>query len=75
MITISSLIMVIPAMVIHNIIPFDYSSRLIDLVIMMVLGIMMLIIYYLTTKNLQLPQQIFDLEDVSIRSLISRLRR
>ncbi|MBR5755200.1 MAG: polysaccharide biosynthesis C-terminal domain-containing protein, partial [Erysipelotrichaceae bacterium] len=75
MITISSLIMAIPALVIHNLIPFDYSSRLMAILIMILLGILMAAVYYFVTVGFRLPQEIFETEDVSLRSLLRRLRR
>ncbi|MBR4471233.1 MAG: oligosaccharide flippase family protein [Erysipelotrichaceae bacterium] len=71
-ILISSLIMVLPAYVLHSLIPFDYTSRIIDILIMGVLGILMLGIYYAITVYFRLPQRIFGIKDISIRKLIAR---
>ena len=74
MITISSLAMVIPAIVIHNLIGFDYQSRLIDIGIMGGVGILMVIIYYFVTVHFSIPQKILQMDDVSIKQLISKLK-
>ena len=69
-----SLVMVLPAFLIHSLIPFDYSSRILDILIMGVLGVLMLGIYYWLTSKINLLQRVFGIKDVSLRSLISRLR-
>ncbi|MBR5340981.1 MAG: oligosaccharide flippase family protein [Erysipelotrichaceae bacterium] len=74
MITLSSLAMVIPAIVIHNLIGFDYQSRLIDIGIMGGVGILMVIIYYVVTVHFSIPQKILQMDDVSIKQLISKLK-
>ena len=74
MIVISSLVMVIPPFVIHSLINFAYTSRLADIGIMMGLGIVMAVIYYLVTKYFRIPQRIFNMEDISIIKLIRRFR-
>ena len=66
--------MVLPAFLIHSLIPFDYSSRILDILIMGVLGVLMLGIYYWLTSKINLLQRVFGIKDVSLRSLISRLR-
>ena len=71
-ILISSLIMVLPAFFIHQLIPFDYSSRIVDILIMGGLGLLMLAIYYFVTVYFRLPQKIFGIRDLSIRKLLSR---
>lgn len=74
-ILICSIVMVIPAYVIHGLLPFVFHSRLVCLLVMGVLGILMLFIYYSATVYLGLPQKIFGIKDISIRKLLSRLRR
>ena len=64
--------MVLPAYVLHSLIPFEYTSRIIDIFIMGVLGILMLGIYYAVTVYFRLPQKIFGIKDISIRKLIAR---
>ena len=75
LIIISSLVMVIPAYVIHNFIPISYTSRLSLIGIMIPLGILMAIIYYFITVYFRLPQHIFGIEDISIKKLIRRFIR
>ena len=55
--------MIIPALVIHNLIPFNYDSRMINILIMLVLGIIMLVVYFYISSYFKLPQIIFELED------------
>lgn len=74
MITVASLGMVLPAFVLHSFVPFDALSRLTDIALMGGLGIVMLVVYYLITVRLHLPQQIFEMEEISIRKLLARLR-
>lgn len=73
-ILIASLIMVIPAYFIHQLIGFDYTSRIKDILLMSGLGILMLFIYYYTSVYFGLPQKIFNIKDISIKKLIKRLR-
>ena len=73
-ILIASLIMVIPAYFIHQLIGFDYTSRIKDILLMSGLGILMLFIYYYVTVYFGLPQKIFNIKDISIKKLIKRLR-
>ena len=72
--TVASLVMVLPAFLIHQLIPFDYTSRIIDILIMGVLGLIMLGIYYYITVKMHLPQKVFGIKDISIRKLLARLR-
>ncbi|MBQ1900610.1 MAG: oligosaccharide flippase family protein [Erysipelotrichaceae bacterium] len=72
--TVASLVMVLPAFLIHQLIPFDYTSRIIDILIMGVLGLIMLGIYYCVTVKMHLPQKVFGIKDISIRKLLARLR-
>ena len=71
---IASVIMVLPAFALHSLIPFDYSSRIADIMIMGVLGLIMLGIYYAITVKMRLPQKIFGIKDISLRKLLSVLR-
>ena len=67
--------MAIPAFALHAIVPFEKLNRLSDIALMGGLGLMMLAIYYGISVRFHLPQQIFKTEDVSIRGLLSRIRR
>ncbi|MDO4197754.1 MAG: oligosaccharide flippase family protein [Erysipelotrichaceae bacterium] len=71
-ITICSLIMVLPALLLHYLIGCSYTSRVADILLMIPLGVVMVIVYYLTTSYLKLPQLIFNISDVSISGLINR---
>ena len=71
---IASLIMVIPAFALRSIIPFQFDSRIIDIAIMGVLGLIMVSIYYVITVRMGLPQKIFGIKDISLRKLIARFR-
>ena len=73
-IIIASLVMILPAALIHYLIHFNYLSRLIDIGIMAVLGIIMLAIYYFVTKKLGLIQAIFEIKDPSVKNLLSKFR-
>ena len=73
-IILASLVMAVPAYALHAFVPFDALNRLSDISLMGVLGILMLAIYYFISIKLHLPQQIFEMEDVSIRKLLSRFR-
>lgn len=72
---VASIIMVLPAVLIHNIIPFNYNSRLFDVMLMMGLGLIMLVIYYYVSVAFKLPQEIFNIKEVSIRKLLKRFRQ
>lgn len=72
-ITLASLIMVAPATLIHYFLHFDFMSRVMDIVIMMLLGILMVIVYYFVSTKFNLPQTIFGLEDVSIIGFVKHL--
>ncbi|MBQ6494000.1 MAG: oligosaccharide flippase family protein [Erysipelotrichaceae bacterium] len=74
MISIASLIMVLPAWLIRSFIPFGYDSRLVDMLIMGLLGILMLVIYYFVSAYIGLPQKIFAIDDISPKKLLSRFR-
>lgn len=71
---ISSLVMIIPAIIIHMLIPFDYSSRIMDIAIMGFLGLLMVVIYYLFTVWLKIPQRVFAIEDISLKKLLRKIR-
>lgn len=71
----SSIIMAVPALVVHNLIGFEYTSRITNIIIMMPLGIIMVITYYYVSIKTGLPQKIFGIEDVSIISFAKRLMK
>lgn len=69
-----SLIMVVPAITIHYFLPFNYESRLLSLVIMGVLGILMLVTYFVVGVKFHLPQTILGMKDINIKGLIKRFK-
>lgn len=71
---IASIIMIIPTYLIHYFINPNYDNRLLSLIIMAGLGLIMLIIYYFASTLLKLPQEIFEIEDISIKKLLKRFR-
>lgn len=73
-ICIASLLMILPALLISYLIGFDYQSRIKDILIMGVLGIIMMVVYYYVTVKMGLPQKIFGIKDISVRKLLSRFR-
>ena len=74
LICLCSLVMVIPAVIIHRFIPFDYTDRIFDILIMLVLGIIMLCIYYFATKKTGLLAKIFELKEVSLLKVLRKYR-
>ncbi len=74
LITLCSLIMVVPAYVLNMIVPFAYNSRLMDIVRMGMLGIFMLAIYYMASILFGLIQKIFEIKEPSIKALIRKFR-
>lgn len=76
-IAISSLIMIIPGAAIRilaNYLGFEYSSRIIDIGVMGVCGIVMILVYYLVTVYFKLPQVIFEIPRPSIKNLLRKFR-
>lgn len=73
-IIVASLIMVLPAVLIHFIIPFHYDSRIIDIIIMCVLGVMMLVTYYFISVRFHLPQTILGIKTPSVKNLLAKFR-
>lgn len=73
-ITICSLLSIVPAYIINYFVGFDYTSRFKDIVLMGIYGIEILIIYYLTTVYLKLPQIIFNIKDINPKSLFNRFK-
>ena len=75
LILICSLIMIVPAYILNNyIFTITYNNRLITIAYMCLYGLIMLFIYYLTTKKCGLLSEIFDMEDISIKNLLSKFR-
>ncbi|MDO4500705.1 MAG: hypothetical protein Q4B60_05450, partial [Erysipelotrichaceae bacterium] len=74
-IALASIIMVLPAYGIYSLIGFGFNSRIMDIVLMGVMGIIMAVIYYVVACFFHLPQAIFGLKNVSPKALINKLRR
>ena len=74
MIALCSILMVIPAVIFHGFIPFDYTNRIYDILIMGVLGIIMLGVYYYATKETGLLAKIFELKEVSLLKVLRKYR-
>ena len=73
-IIISSLIMVLPIYGLHALSQFSYTSRILDIVIMAICGILMLDIYYFISVKFGLPQVIFGIKDISPKAILKRFR-
>ncbi len=73
-IVICSLTVVVLFTIIRNFIPFGQISRLLNLGILGVLGIGMALTYLFITSKLKLPQEILQLEDVSIKGLLRKFK-
>lgn len=71
---IASTVMIVPPLLIHQLTGFAYTSRILDIIIMSLLGLMMVIIYYLATVFFKLPQKIFGIKELSVKSLLRRFR-
>lgn len=69
-----SIIMAIPAYVIHLLLQITYDSRLFVFLIMSFLSVLMFIIYYRLSVKCGLPQAIFKIKDPSIKALINRFK-
>lgn len=74
MIVLCSLLMVLPAVLLHNLILFEYTDRIYDILIMCGLGIVMVAIYYFATKKTGLLAKIFELKQVSLLKVLRKYR-
>ena len=68
-----SIISLIPSLIIYYLIDYQCISRIIDIGYLGILGLLFAIIYYLITTTLQLPQKIFEIENIDIKSIINKL--
>ena len=73
-ILLASFVMVIPAVIIRNITPVAYEIRLANVGIMLVLGVLMLVIYYFVSIKLSLPQTIFGIKKPNIEKIVNRFK-
>ena len=72
LVLICSFIMIVPATLVHNLFNFTYDSRIIDIFIMVLCGVLMLVTYLVTTYFCYLPQALFGLKKSSLKSLIKK---
>ena len=70
----SSLVVVAPIAAIAYLIPFDYTSRILDILKMGVIGVIIVILYYLVSAKLSLPQKIFGIDKLTPKTLLSKFR-
>ncbi len=73
-IIIASLIMVVPIYLLHGLLQFAYTSRILDIVIMAICGMLMISIYYFVSVKFGLPQVIFGIKDISPKAILKRFR-
>lgn len=69
-----SVFMIIPAYAIYIAIPFEYQSRILDILLLGALGPLMLVVYYFATKKSGLLSKILKKDDISIKNLIAKFR-
>lgn len=74
-IIIASLLMIAPVKFVHILIGFEYTSRIVDIVILSICGIFMLLIYYEASVFFNLPQQIFNIKTPSVKAILKRFRK
>ena len=72
--TVAALASVVPIYLISTLFPFDYTSRIIDIIKMGTCGVLMAGAYYYISAKLRLPQVIFGIKKLTIRGLLSRFR-
>lgn len=70
----SALLSIVPAYYLSSLIPFDYTSKILDILKMGFFGIIILIAYYLISAKLGLPQSIFGIEKLSPKAILSKFR-
>jgi len=60
---------------IRKLLPIGYDNRMFNLILMGCFGLIYLVTYLFVTKMFKLPQEILDTDDVSISSLIKRIKK
>ena len=73
-ILISSFIMILPGFLVHNLFHLIYTSRVLDILVMMLCGVIMVLVYYGITVFLGLPQAIFNIKEATPRALLKKFR-
>lgn len=76
LIVLCTIIMCVPAFVIHELLPLTYTSRIVEIGVMGVLGVIMLAIYFVATKKMGLLSKIFELDndEISIVKILKKYR-
>ena len=73
-IAINSAITVIPCFFLRTFVVFAYNSRLLCFLFLFAFGVIMLLIYLTLSKKTKLFKDIFDIDDVSFKTLFKRFR-
>ena len=73
-ILVASFLMVLPALLVHRFIGFGYTSRIIDILIMGLCGMIMLTVYYFVSVYFGLPQYIFGIKEVNPKAILKRFK-
>lgn len=68
------MVMVIPVSLLYQLLSFDYSSRILDIVYMGLCGILMALIYVYVTIKLNLPQKIFGIKSPDVLKILSKFK-
>ncbi len=71
---VSTLVMVIPVKLLHILLDVSYTSRIVDIAVMLGCGGLMLVIYYFVSSYFNLPQQILHIRKVSPKAILKRFR-
>ena len=71
---ISAMCAILPMLLINRIFPMDYMHRLICLIKCGVEGAGMVVIYAAVSALLKVPQEVFHMEDLSIKKILGRFR-
>ena len=70
----AALIAIVPVGALASLVPCSYTSRLLDILRMMPFGIIIVVLYYLVSAKLGLPQVIFGIKKVTPKELLKRFR-
>jgi len=74
-ICLAAVIAVIPFSLLANLLPLDYTSRLLHIMKMGVCGLFSVVLYYFISAKLSLPQVIFGIKKLTPEKLLARFRR
>lgn len=70
----SSLIMIIPGIIVHVILPIDYTSRIVTVLCLGIVSFVMMFAYFEVGRLFNLPQTVFGVKDISILKLLRRFK-